>query len=335
MRIAIVKLSSLGDIVHSMIVLQFIKKYNEEILIDWIVEEGYQELLQFHPDINQVHIINLRKAKKKKSLFVLNKEIKKIRRLSTYDLVIDMQGLIKSAIISKLIPSKKTLGFDKFSARERFASIFYNKTFKCAYKKNVIERNLEIINYALRLNMQTEEIYNKVPFLHSGIKKINIKLSKSKKNIVLIPGASHDSKCYPFSNLAELTKLIDANFFIIWGNKKEEGLARKIKNISPSVNICDKLSLNSLILLISKVDLVIGPDTGPTHIAWAINIPSITLFGPTPGYRNTFETIINRIIESNSTVDPYNIDKKDNSIKNIEVQKILKMSKELLEINKK
>ena len=97
--------------------------------------------------------------------------------------------------------------------------------------------------------------------------------------------------------------------------------------------ISDKLSIDSLIFLVSKVDLVIGSDTGPTHISWAMNIPSITLFGPTPGYRNTFETKINRVIESDSRVDPNKIDKSDNSIGKISVKKILKVSKELLDIS--
>jgi heptosyltransferase-1 len=78
------------------------------------------------------------------------------------------------------------------------------------------------------------------------------------------------------------------------------------------------------------VDLIIGPDTGPTHIGWALNIPSITLFGPTPGYRNSYETRINKIIESNSKVNPFKIDKNDYSIKNIKVDDVVKMVEDLL-----
>ena len=141
MKIAIVKLSALGDIVQAMIVLQFIKKYKQAIEVDWVVEEQYKELLYFHPDINQVHIVNFKEAKKKKSLTLFITELRRIRLFGPYDLVIDMQGLIKSAIISGLIPSKSTLGFDRSSARESLASIFYNKTFKFGYHENVIERN--------------------------------------------------------------------------------------------------------------------------------------------------------------------------------------------------
>ena len=82
--------------------------------------------------------------------------------------------------------------------------------------------------------------------------------------------------------------------------------------------------------MISKVDLVIGPDTGPTHISWAMNIPSITLFGSTPGYRNSYRTNINRIIESKSKVDPYKINKNDYSVSDIDTQEILNVALELL-----
>jgi heptosyltransferase-1 len=127
-----------------------------------------------------------------------------------------------------------------------------------------------------------------------------------------------------------LTTLIDANFLIVWGNQKERILANEIKEISDKVIICNQLPLDHLMLLVSKVDLVIGPDTGPTHMAWAMNIPSITLFGPTPGYRNTYETMKNRVIESDSNVNPTKLDKNDLSINNIEVKEILKIFKELI-----
>ena len=153
MKIAIVKLSALGDIIHAMVILQFIKKYNRAIEIDWIVEESYKELLELNSDINKVHVLNIKKAKKKKSIHLFLSELKKMRKLGPYDLVIDMQGLIKSALISRLIPSRTTLGFDKFSVRESIASIFYNKTFNYGYDKNIVERNVALVGFALGLNI--------------------------------------------------------------------------------------------------------------------------------------------------------------------------------------
>ena len=331
MRIAIVKLSALGDIVHAMVVLQFIKKFNTEISIDWIVDDKYKKLLDCNQDINNIYSVNLKNIKKNESIFQFFKEIGKLRKLDSYDLVIDMQGLIKSAFISKLIPSKCTLGFDKFSSRESLASIFYTKTFNCSYETNVIERNIKIINFALGFITKKTEMLNKAPHLYPTTKLVNNNLSVTKKNILLIPGASYSAKCYPVEKLAEISKLIDANFLVIWGNLDEKKKSFQIKNISPKVVICEKLSISSLISLISKVDLVIGPDTGPTHIAWALNKPSISLFGPTPGYRNTLVTNINKIIESDSKVNPLKINKSDKTIKQIPVDQIVQVSMELLE----
>ena len=330
MKIAIVKLSALGDIVHAMVVLQFIKKYNQAIEIDWVVEKGNEGLLESHPDINKVIVLNTKDIKKKKSLYLLYMELKKLRTYGPYDLVIDMQSLLKSAIISRLIPSRVTLGFEKSSAREGLASIFYSKVFKFSYDNNVIERNFEIIKFALDFPFKLEDLSNKLPFLHSDQKQLNAHFSSVKKNILLIPGASFSSKRYPVESFAGLTNLLDANFLVIWGNQEEKLLADKIKLLSPKINVCEKLSIKDLIFLISKVDLIIGSDTGPTHMAWALDKPSITIFGSTPGYRNTYVTKINRTIESKSEVNPYKINKNDNSIKDINIRDVLLVAQDLL-----
>ena len=330
MKIAIVKLSALGDIIHAMVVLQFIKKYNQAVEVDWIVEEAYKDLLKAQPDINNIITVNIKKIKRHKSPYLIYKELKRLRNFGPYDIVLDMQGLIKSAIISRFIPSETTIGFDKFSIRERVASIFYNKTFNFAYDKNVIERNFELIKFALDFPFKIEEIGNKLPFLHSNHKYLNARLSNIKKNIILTPGASFLSKRYPVKSFVELINLLDANYIVIWGCEEEKFLADKIKILAPKVNICEKLSIINLISLISQIDLVIGPDTGPTHMAWALDRPSLILFGSTPGYRNAFTTKINRIIESKSDVNPYRINKNDYSINDISVKEILKKAEKLL-----
>jgi len=333
MKIAIVKLSALGDILHAMIVLQFIKKHYPKSAVDWFVEKRFKGILDNNPHINQIQQINFESARKSKSFFLFWKELRKFRKLGNYDVVIDMQGLIKSALIARMIPSDMTLGFDKNSLREGLAAIFYDRKYKIDYAENVIERNLTLACYALKFSISQEDIYHKQSFLYCSQKYSFNVISNTKQNIVLIPGASYSSKCYPVEKFAELTKRLNANFLIIWGDEKEKVMADEIKALSDKVNVCNKLSLDKLISLISQVNLVIGSDTGPTHMAWALNIPSITLFGPTPGYRNTYVTSVNKIIESNSEVNPSKIDKSDYSINNIKVSDISKLAQELLEIS--
>ena len=250
MKIAIVKLSALGDIVHAMVVLQFIKKNNHKITIDWIVEENYRQLVENSPDINEVHSINLKAVKKNKSIRLLFLELTKLRKIGRYDLVIDMQGLIKSAICASLVPSSSTIGFSRASSREKFASLFYSKSFKIDYKKNIIKRNFELVSQALTLPYKVKDLQNKDPFLKSSKKYEFSHLSDSKKNIILIAGASNKSKIYPAIKFSQLTQIIDANFIIIWCNSKERLIAEQIKHLSPKVNISESLSEHNIAKLI-------------------------------------------------------------------------------------
>jgi len=334
MKIAIVKLSALGDIIHAMVVLQFIKKNYPESEIDWFVEKRFFGILENNPHINKIHLLSLKSVSKSKSFFFLCKELRKIRKLGKYDLVIDMQGLIKSALIAQMIPSDRTSGFDKDSSRESLAAIFYDQKYKIDYSENVIERNLNLAGYAVKFSFGKEDVLSKKVFLYPSQQFIFNQISSSKKNILLIPGASYPAKSYSIEKFVELTKQINANFLIIWGNEEEKLMSDKIKSLSPEVYVCEKLSINSLISLIAQVDLVIGSDTGPTHMAWALNIPSITLFGPTPGYRNTYTTNINKIIESESEVNPRKINKNDYSINNINIGDIARLAQNLLNIIK-
>ncbi len=158
MKIAIVKLSSLGDIVHSMVVLQFVKKHYPDSEIDWIVEKRFQGVLENNPHINQIHAINLKAVIKQKSLKLLFKELLQLRKFGKYDVVIDLQGLIKSALVAKLIDSNKIVGFDKNSIRERLASYFYNQKVAIGYDKNSIERYVKLISEALNIKITKDDI---------------------------------------------------------------------------------------------------------------------------------------------------------------------------------
>ena len=167
MKIAIIKLSALGDIVHAMIVLQFIKKQYPQSEVDWFVEKRFKGVLENNSHINQIQQINLKSAKESKSFFLFWQELRKIRKFSKYDLVIDMQGLIKSALVARMIPSEKTVGFDKDSLRESLAAIFYDQKYKIDYAKNVIERNLNLVSYALKFSFDKEDVLSKQVFFVS------------------------------------------------------------------------------------------------------------------------------------------------------------------------
>ncbi len=335
MKVAIVKLSAMGDIIHAMVALQFIKKSNPSIQIDWFVEKAFAKVLEHNPHIDNIYTVHL-KAIKKDKLAIFN-EVKALREYSkaNYDLVIDAQGLMKSAVVSRLLCSNSA-GFDKQSTREGLASSFYKHKVHIAYEENAIDRNVKVLLSPLNLQMDKKAILNKEPFLFFKDEESVIYnyLSTTKKNILFVVGASWSSKIYAKEKFVEVAKALDANIIITWGNSDEKEMAEYIAQ-QTDTKVLPKLDLNSLKAVVSKVNLVIGNDTGPTHMAWALNIPSITLFGNTPGYRNTYTTTINKVLESNSKVDPCKLDKQDFSISEIDEKIVAKLAMELLEISPK
>ncbi len=331
MHIAIVKLSALGDIVHSMIVLQFIKKNIPNIKIDWITEEAFSQLLSNNPHIDNIKTLNLKSIKKQKKLII--NEFKKIKfyQKEKYDLVIDLQGLIKSALVCKAL-GKSCVGFDRNSTREALASYFYNKTFNIPYEENVIIRNLELVAKSLKFKYDKNEILYKEPFLffkESDLNSVKRYINDKKRNILFMVGSSWESKVYPKERFVEIANSLDENILICWGNEKEKKAALFISENSKA-NVLPKLTINQLKALISLSDLVIGADSGPTHMAWALNRPSITIFGPTPSFRNTFQTPINITVDCGKIIDPKKLDKKDECIKNIDSSIIVREAEKLL-----
>ncbi len=325
MRLAIVKLSALGDIIHASFLPQFIKNYTKGITIDWFIDERFEEILQYNPYIDNIISLKLKQNKKLK-------EIKKIFSYkNSYDMVLDLQGLIKSALISKILG--KSYGFDKNSAREKAASFLYHKKFYIPYEKNVIFRNFELAKNSLKIDMDTNILYSKKPSLYYPKKsEENIKkyLSNRKKNIILIMGSSWESKVYPKEKFLNIVKKIDAHFLLSWGNKKEKNSADFILQNSSNTTMLPKTNLNDLKALISNSDLVIGADSGPTHMAWALNKPSITIFGPTPSNRNTLKTKINLTVDCNKTINPLKLNKDDFCIRTITEETIIKKATRLL-----
>jgi len=214
--------------------------------------------------------------------------------------------------------------------RESFAAKFYTDTCSIDYSENIIKRNTFVISSALDFAISHTSILGKKLFLYFNSKSVFIPTEGHKPNVAFVPGASFKSKIYPVEKYIKLANELDANIIILWGNEEEKLMAEQIQVNTSNVSISSKLTLDELKSVITQMDLVIGGDTGPTHMAWALNAPSITLFGSTPGYRNTYTTAINRVIESGSPVDPCKIDKNDLSIEFIEVSKIVKMFKELL-----
>jgi heptosyltransferase I len=330
MRIAIVKLSALGDIIHAMVALQFIKQYMPDIEIDWIVEGQFAGILQNNPDISRILTVNLKALKKNK--LAIFQEIKKIRQYATnnYDLVIDAQGLIKSAVTARLL-GKHVAGFDADSIREKTASWLYDVKVSCAYHANTIDRNALVLSKPLGLSITSDQILDKKPFLYANNAnpQLDAFFPKNRNTIVFVIGSTWESRNYPPEKFVNIAQNLSVLCLTLWGNEQEKLKAEWMSRQCANIKVMPKLDLNDLKAVVAKADLLIGNDTGPTHIAWALNKPSITIFGPTPTSR-VYQTDINKVIKSDSTVNPYKLNKEDHSIKDIDECAIIDQAKFLL-----
>ena len=322
MRIAIVRLSALGDIVNTAVVLQIIHANFPSALIDWYIEEAFAPILKDHPLIHEVIPVPLKRLKKSRSFSLLKEMIHTLKSRERYDHIIDAQGLLKSAIVASFLPGK-VHGFDSKSAREAIASWFYTTTSTIAYDISVIRRNVMVITQALNIPYCDALIEKKAPVFFSE------STPHENKRIALVIGASWQSKCYPKEQFAILCDLLPYPCHLIWGSVREYEDALWIQASSKNGIVAPKMSLKELVDFIASCTLTIGNDTGPTHIAWAMNVPSITLFGPT-NERMIYPTPINTFIKSPSEVDIFHINKNDFSIGEISPYTIYQKGQDLL-----
>ncbi|KNE18581.1 lipopolysaccharide heptosyltransferase I [Helicobacter pylori] len=324
MKIAIVRLSALGDIIVSAVFLVLIKERFANAQIEWFVDERFGAILEHSPYIDKLHPIALKSTLTTFNPLKIFKLFKSLRAYE-YDIVIDMQGLIKSALITQMLKAPKKVGFDYASAREGLSAFFYSQKVSIAYNEPVLKRNFTLLSHAL--NLPKKEISEGLSsrskvFSYQDSPKIDaLNLNKNKPKILFVLETSKINKTYPIERFKELALALE-NFQIclLWhaSEDKATALYGALKN-QRDVLLLPKLTLNEVKALLFKMDLIIGGDTGITHLAWALQKPSITLYGNTPMERFKLESPINVSLTGNSNA---NYHKKDFSIQNIEPKKI-------------
>ncbi|GAA8984462.1 lipopolysaccharide heptosyltransferase I [Helicobacter pylori] len=324
MKIAIVRLSALGDIIVSAVFLVLIKERFTNAQIEWFVDERFGAILEHSPYIDKLHPIALKSTLTTFNPLKILKLFKSLRAYE-YDIVIDMQGLIKSALITQMLKAPKKVGFDYTSAREGLSAFFYSQKVSIAYNESILKRNFTLLSHALNLpkNEISEGLSSrsKVFSYQDSLKIDALNLNKNKPKILFVLETSKINKTYPIERFKELALMLE-NFQIclLWhaDEDKANALYGALKN-QRDVLLLPKLTLNEVKALLFKMDLIIGGDTGITHLAWALQKPSITLYGNTPMERFKLESPINVSLTGNSNA---NYHKKDFSIQNIEPKKI-------------
>lgn len=289
--ILIVKLGSLGDIVHALPLANTLRSNLPGVRIDWVIDGRFSALLEHHPAIDEVIVLD-RSRFPIKTLFSFIGVIRKLRS-KRYDMLIDLQGSLKGSPVVLLGGCSRKMGFRRGSSRIETASTFFTNWKVLEEGSHIIERNL---SFAGALGVEPGEISFRIPVSVSAKKHVDdfLRLQNihGKRIVVMHPGVTWVTKRWPLERYACLAEEIvrrfpDVAVVVTIGpgeESLEDGLKERSKRdiIVPSAG----MSLCQLIALIDRCELLIGSDTGPLHLAAALGKRVVGLYGPTDRVRN-------------------------------------------------
>lgn len=279
MRILLVKMSSMGDIFHTFPAISDIKKNFPDSEIDWVVEDSFKEIVAWHPGVNKVIPIQLRlwaKERNKKNWQDF-KHWRQALRTQSYDYIIDAQGLLKSAVIAKCAKGSGIDGYDKHSAREPITHWFYKRLHSIDKDQHAVQRTRQLVGKALGYTPSTK--------LNFGINQNFNHVEENPRKLVFIIGTSWVTKLWATSEWQALGKIaIEAGYSIeiIWGSQEEQTIADNIISACPQATRPEqRLSITRIAEKLVEAVGVIGLDTGFSHLAGALETPTIALYGAT------------------------------------------------------
>jgi heptosyltransferase-1 len=287
MNVLIVKLSSMGDIISTLPAISDARQAKPSISFDWVVEEGFAEIPRLHPAIVKVTPIALRRWRKHPFSRITIKEAAyfvKSLRSRNYDVIIDAQSLLKSALVAKIAHGDSYYGLDRQSARESLAACFYRYKFNISKQMHAVERIRML--FARSLGYQLD---NTPP--NYGI-VLNLSTNITEKYLVFAHGSSRNNKCWQSNKWIELVLLAKASGFTVklpWGSHEEFLRANEIAKSADNCIVLPQLSLIEMAQVISAAHGVVAVDTGLGHLTAALGTPSVSLYGPTnPNLAGTY-----------------------------------------------
>lgn len=294
MRILIVKLGAIGDIVHTLPVLPVIREGYPDSVISWVVETRSAEILRENPLIDNLIEVDTRSLRGKKLIEnVLTDGSKQLKNLRQYDfdVAIDFQGLLKSAIISKLSGAKRRWGFSRADLREPASRVFYTDVVRLEGQIHVVRQNLALLRGALEIAPTHREIHFPISSSeHERQEADSIVDQAGGEFAILNPAGGWVTKLWPAENYGKLAdRLWDESGLrsVIAIGPKEERLASEVLNASRSgAVIIVKPTLKGFYELAKRAKVYVGGDTGPTHLAISAGTPVVGIFGPTEWWRN-------------------------------------------------
>lgn len=277
MKVLIVKTSSMGDVIHTFPALEDARRNRPEISFDWCVEEAFAAIVALHPAIGTIHKVAIRRWRKN----LLDRDtwreavgLRRALRAGRYDLVLDAQGLLKSALVAKQAAAP-VAGFDRSSAREPKAALFYDQRYAVPRDLHAIERTRRLFGLALGYQPDLSN-------LDSGIVPPADRLPGVEgKTAFLLHGTSREDKKWPVGDWVETARLLVEKGITpvtTWSNEAEKVVAEAIAKAVSQTELVPKSPLAEIAALIGRSTLVIGTDTGLTHLASAFGLPTVAVF---------------------------------------------------------
>lgn len=294
-RILIVKTTSMGDVIHALPVLHDIRSHNPQMVIDWMVEEPFADLVRANERVNEIVPVNLRKWRKKGLRYTVQrwKELKASLADREYDLVIDLQGLIKSAVLAKA--ARGPLAGPGFGyAKEWIAALFYSKKAGWDPQAHAVERLRELSAALLEYRLIGPPVFyrdvGKVhrQGLHSHHHSHPSQADHSQQEIWFLHATARDEKKWPVVSWREMAhRMSDMGYAVClpWGSDAERDQAEAIAKGIDRVQVLPRMGLGELQARLQSARLVVGVDTGITHLAAALYLPLVALFFATPAWR--------------------------------------------------
>jgi heptosyltransferase I len=300
MRVLLIKMSSLGDVVHTLAAVTDAARAVPKLVLDWVVEEAYQEIPKWHPAVHKTILSPLRRWKKSPVRTLRTGEWARFReelRSEKYDLVLDAQGLLKSAFVGLQARGPLT-GRSAGSAREPAAALLYKRRIRVDLELTEVEQLRQLFALGLRYTPpKTKADFGITPEQFRPVRKDGY--------VLLLHGAAWESKLWPEENWIEVaSKVRNAGLQVLlpWGNEKERRRAEKIAKESDA-EVLAPLEVGGLAALVAHSEFVVGLDTGLTHIAVALGVRTATLYGPSvPVYERVARGELINLSSTNSRV---------------------------------
>ena len=281
MKVLILKLTSMGDLMHALPALTEAEQNIKNISFDWVVDKAFSSVPGWHPAVDKIIKTDHRNWKKqlfssepREALNLVKKEI----NATDYDYVVDMQNNLKSAFLSFLSDHRVT-GMDASSSREYPAHWAYSNKVNINKSLHAIDRQKELLASSLGYSPTSDINYgiSKVKFLEPA-------MALPARYVVLVQNASWPTKQWPVASWKDLVKHLDGrgvNVLLPSGNKEELLRAKDIASVSKKATALEILPLNEVAYIIDNADYCICSDTGLAHLSAVVGTPSLTLYGPT------------------------------------------------------